>query len=51
MHGGATWYRQVNRSQLSDGVNLLGKLVPIIIEVTMDNHQALWGEAYYPVVG
>jgi hypothetical protein len=51
MHGGATWNSQVNRSQLNDGVNLLGKLVPIVIEVMMDNPQALWGEANYPVVG
>jgi hypothetical protein len=51
MHGGATWNSQVNRSQLNDGVNLLGKLVPIIIEVMMDNPQALWGEANYLVLG
>jgi hypothetical protein len=51
IHGGATWNSQVNRSQLLDGVNLLGKLVPIIIEVMMDNPQALWGEANYPVMG
>ena len=51
IHGGATWNSQVNRSQLLDGANLLGKLVPIIIEVMMDNPQALWGEANYPVIG
>jgi hypothetical protein len=50
MHGGATWNRQVNRSQLLDGANLLGKLVPIIIEVMMDNPLALWGGANYPVI-
>jgi hypothetical protein len=51
MHGGATLNSSVNRSQLNDGVNLLGKLVSIIIEVMMDNSHALWGEANYPVVG
>jgi hypothetical protein len=50
-HGGATWNSHVNRNQLNDGVNLLGKLVPIIIEVMMDNQKAMWGEANYPVVG
>jgi hypothetical protein len=50
MHGGATRNSQVNRSQLLDGVNLLGKLVPIIIEVMMDNTQALWSEANYRVI-
>lgn len=51
IHGGATWNSKVNRSQLLDGVNLLSKLVPIIIEVMMDNPRTLWGEANYPVVG
>jgi hypothetical protein len=51
IHGGATWNSKVNRSQLHDGVNLLGKLVPIIIEVMMENPEALWGEASDPVVG
>ena len=51
IHGGATWNGKINRSQLNDGVKLLGRLVPIIIEVMMDNPQALWGEANYPVVG
>jgi len=47
IHGGASWYSQVNRRQLLNGVNLLGKRVPIINEVMMGNFQALWGEANY----
>ncbi|MFT4746222.1 MAG: hypothetical protein ACI8XG_000292, partial [Congregibacter sp.] len=46
MHGGATLNSNVNRSQLNDGVNLLGKLVSIIIVVMMDNPHALRGEGY-----
>jgi hypothetical protein len=40
----------VNRDQLRDGGNLLGKLVPLIIELMMDNPATLWGDACFPVV-
>jgi hypothetical protein len=42
--GGATWKSNVNHSQLLEGVILLNKLVPIIINVMMDHPEALWGE-------
>lgn len=50
IHGGATWNGSVNRDQIRDCVNLLGKLVPLIIELMMDNPNTLWGDACYPVV-
>jgi Apea-like HEPN len=50
MHGGATWNGSVNREQLRDCTSLLGKLVPIIITLMMDNPDTVWGEAVYPVV-
>ncbi|MDR2195776.1 MAG: hypothetical protein LBE50_04135 [Gallionellaceae bacterium] len=50
MHGGATWGGGINRDQVRDCTKLLGKLVPIIIELMMDNPNTLWGEACYPVV-
>jgi len=50
IHGGATWNSQTNRDQLRDSVNILGKLVPIIIEIMLDNADTLWGEPCYPVV-
>lgn len=50
VHGGATWHSQVNREQLRDGVNLLGKLVPLVIELMLDHPGTLWGDACYPVV-
>ena len=50
MHGGATWDSEVNRSQLRDCVNLLGKLVPVVITIMINNPQATWGDAVYPVV-
>jgi hypothetical protein len=50
MHGGATWNGNVNREQLRQCVDLLGKLLPLIIELMMDNPDTLWGDACYPVV-
>ena len=50
MHGGATWNGSVNREQMRDCVNLMGKLVPLVIEIMMDNPGTLWGDACYPVV-
>jgi len=50
IHGGATWNSRTNRDQLRDSVAILGKLVPIIIELMLDNADSLWGEPCYPVV-
>lgn len=50
LHGGATWNSQVNRRQVSDGAALMGSLVPIIIEIMLDNTSALWTRPMYPVV-
>jgi hypothetical protein len=50
VHGGATWNGSVNREQMRDCVNLMGKLVPLVIETMMDNPGTLWGDACYPVV-
>lgn len=50
VHGGATWNGSVNRDQMRDCVKLLAKLVPLIIELMMDNPNTLWGDACYPVV-
>jgi len=51
IHGGATWGSSVNREQLRDCVNLMGKLVPVVIEIMMDHPETIWGDACYPVVG
>ena len=50
IHRSASWDSHVNRSQVNDGVGLLRKRVPTIIKVMMDNLQAVWGEANYPLV-
>ena len=50
IHGGSTWNGSVNRDQLRDGCSILGKLVPAVIEVMMDNPQTLWGDPVFPVL-
>ncbi|MDZ7790347.1 MAG: HEPN domain-containing protein [Xanthomonadales bacterium] len=50
VHGGATWNSYVNRDQLRDANAIMGELVPIVIEIMMDNAHEHWGEACYPVV-
>jgi len=50
MHGGATWNSSVNREQIRDCTNLLGKLVPLVIEIMLDHPETRWGDACYPVV-
>lgn len=50
MHGGATWEGSVNRAQLRDCANLLGKLVPLVILLMLDHPDTLWGDACYPVI-
>lgn len=50
IHGGATWNGSVNRRQLTDCVQLLGKLIPVIIGLMIENPNTLWGDACYPVI-
>ena len=50
LHGGATWNSNVNRSQISQGAEIMGQVVPIVIHLMMNDYQRVWGEACYPVV-
>ena len=50
LHGGATWNSSVNVDQKRDSVQFLGKFVPAVIGIMMDNAQELWGDPSYPVV-
>lgn len=50
IHGGATWNSKVNRSQVQDGAKILAFLVPILIDLMMDNPDEDWGAPCYPVV-
>lgn len=50
IHGGATWNGSINRDQLRDCTKLLGKLVPLFIELMMGNPNTSWGDVNYPMV-
>ena len=50
VHGGATWNSSVNRRQLTDGAAVLGTLLPVFIDIMMDNPTQDWGKPFYPVV-
>jgi hypothetical protein len=50
LHGGSTWNGNVNRNQVRDGATILGALVPIFVDLMMDNPDVVWGASYYPVV-
>ena len=50
VHGGATWNSGVNRDQLRDGARVLGWLLPLFIEIMMENPAEDWGRPHYPVV-
>ena len=50
IHGGATWNSGVNRDQVKDGAAVLGFLLPVFIDIMMDNPEHDWGQPFYPVV-
>jgi len=50
VHGGSTWNSGANRSQVRDGAQILGFVVPIVINLMMDQPNQLWGSPCYPVV-
>ena len=50
VHGGATWNSAVNRDQVRDGAAVLGSLLPVFIDIMMDNPSRDWGRPFYPVV-
>jgi len=50
LHGGSTWNSSVNRNQLRDATAFLQDFIPIVIQISMENHEQIWGEPCYPVV-
>ncbi|SLN77768.1 HEPN domain-containing protein [Oceanibacterium hippocampi] len=50
VHGGSTWNSSVNRDQVRDGAAILGFLMPVFVDVMMDNPHEDWGRPFYPVV-
>jgi len=50
VHGGSTWNSDVNRDQVRDGAEILGFLMPVFVDIMMDNPAEDWGKPFYPVV-
>jgi hypothetical protein len=50
MHGGATYKSKVNRNQLVDGTRILETLIPIVIDIMLQNQDEDWGRILYPVI-
>jgi hypothetical protein len=50
VHGSTTWNGTVNRGQVRDGAAELNCLLPVMIEIMMDNPNRDWGKPFYPVV-
>jgi hypothetical protein len=50
LHGGATWNSAANRAQVRDGAAILGHLLPLFIDLMMDNSDEDWAMPMYPVI-
>ena len=50
LHGGATWNSAANRSQVRDGAAILCHLLPLFIDLMMDNPHEDWAMPLYPVI-
>lgn len=50
VHGGSTWNSGVNRAQVRDGAAILAFLMPVFVDLMMDNPGEEWGKPFYPVV-
>ena len=50
VHGGSTWKSGVNRAQVRDGAAILAFLMPVFVNLMMDNPHDDWGRPFYPVV-
>lgn len=50
MHGGSTWNSSVNRTQVRDGRELLARVLPVMLDVMMQNSARFEGKPFYPVV-
>lgn len=50
VHGGSTWNSGINRAQVRDGAAVLAFLVPVFVDLMMDNPREDWGKPFYPVV-
>lgn len=50
VHGGATYQSSINRQQLNDSVAFMKQIMPIIIQIMINNPSTDWGSVFYPPV-
>ncbi|NEN76314.1 hypothetical protein F9B74_08260 [Pelistega sp. NLN82] len=51
LHGSSTFNSSVNRSQVKDACAILTTLMPLILNIMIDNPNEIdWGKPFYPVV-
>lgn len=50
VHGGATWNSAANRTQVKDGAQILGSLLPIVIELMITSDKVDFDAIAYPPV-
>lgn len=50
MHGGATWKHGRGRTQVQDGSRIVALVIPLFIELMIDNPKESWGPLEYPPV-
>jgi len=43
-------HAEMNRAQIIDGAAIMGVLLPLFIDIMMDNPEQPWGAPYYPFV-
>lgn len=51
IHGGSAWKVDLNRGQLRDATEIMYKLLPIFINLMLENPEDDWGKSFYPRVG
>ena len=47
VHGGARWNSEVNRDAVEPATRIMAFLIPIFIEIMLDNSEADWGLPHY----
>ena len=50
LHGGSTWNGSVNRGQVQAGALIMAFLIPLFIDLMMENPSVDWGSPHYPPV-
>ena len=51
VHGGSTWNSSLNRTQINDGKALLANIIPIFLDIMMENPNHGWKMPFYTVIG